>query len=113
MNNGQSARTFAPEVSGCLTDPSLQSLESLPHRILAIDDSPNYLAVLLKELRNHGYEVVGAGSGTEGLARLGNERFDCALVDLAISYGIVEDHGGSIEVHSHERVGTEFVVKIP
>ena len=84
MNNGQSARTFAPEVSGCLTDPSLQSLESLPRRILAIDDSPNYLAVLLKELRNHGYEVVGAGSGTEGLTRLGNERFDCALVDLAM-----------------------------
>jgi two-component system, NtrC family, sensor kinase len=32
---------------------------------------------------------------------------------LAISYGIVENHGGSIEVHSQERVGTEFVVKIP
>ena len=67
-----------------MTDPSLQLLEGLPHRILAIDDSPNYLAVLIKELRNHGYEVVGASSGTEGLTRLGNQRFDCALVDLAM-----------------------------
>jgi signal transduction histidine kinase len=32
---------------------------------------------------------------------------------LAISYGIVQDHGGSIEVHSEEGVGTEFTVKIP
>jgi two-component system NtrC family sensor kinase len=32
---------------------------------------------------------------------------------LTISYGIVEDHGGSIEVHSETRVGTEFVVRIP
>jgi signal transduction histidine kinase len=32
---------------------------------------------------------------------------------LAISYGIVQDHGGSIEVQSEERVGTEFIVRIP
>ena len=32
---------------------------------------------------------------------------------LAISYGIVQDHGGSIEVQSEEGAGTEFLVKIP
>jgi two-component system NtrC family sensor kinase len=32
---------------------------------------------------------------------------------LTISYGIVQDHGGSIEVHSEENVGTEFIVRIP
>jgi two-component system NtrC family sensor kinase len=32
---------------------------------------------------------------------------------LAISYGIVQDHGGSIEVHSQEGVGTEFIVNLP
>jgi purine-binding chemotaxis protein CheW len=32
---------------------------------------------------------------------------------LPISYGIVQEHGGSIEVQSEEGVGTEFVVNIP
>jgi two-component system NtrC family sensor kinase len=32
---------------------------------------------------------------------------------LSIAYGIVQDHGGSIEVQSERGVGTEFIVKIP
>lgn len=32
---------------------------------------------------------------------------------LSISYGIVQAHGGTIEVHSEEGKGSEFVVKIP
>jgi two-component system NtrC family sensor kinase len=32
---------------------------------------------------------------------------------LALSYGIVQDHDGSIEVQSEEGVGTVFIVKIP
>jgi two-component system NtrC family sensor kinase len=32
---------------------------------------------------------------------------------LAISYGIIQDHHGSIEVHSQEGAGSEFRVKIP
>ena len=36
-----------------------------------------------------------------------------AGLGLAISYGIVEDHGGSIDVTSEEGSGAEFTVKIP
>jgi two-component system NtrC family sensor kinase len=61
-----------------------QSQDGLPYRILAIDDGPSYLALLSAELRNHGYEVVSASSGTEGLTRLVNGRVDCVLVDLAM-----------------------------
>ena len=32
---------------------------------------------------------------------------------LAITYGIVQDHRGSIEVKSEVGEGTEFIVKIP
>ena len=32
---------------------------------------------------------------------------------LAISYGIVQDHHGSIEFVTEERIGSEFIVKIP
>ena len=55
-----------------------------PARILAIDDGPTYLAFISTELRDLGYEVVTATSGTEGLARLVNDRFDCVLVDLVM-----------------------------
>jgi DNA-binding response OmpR family regulator len=51
-------------------------------RILAIDDSPTYLAFLDKELCSQGYEVETATSGAEGLTRLAESRFDCVLVDL-------------------------------
>jgi len=32
---------------------------------------------------------------------------------LSISYGIVEQHGGTIEVESHQGQGTRFIVKLP
>ncbi len=55
-----------------------------PARLLAVDDSPTYLAFVCDELRNRGYEVETATSGAEALCRLANERFDCALVDLVM-----------------------------
>jgi two-component system, NtrC family, sensor kinase len=72
------------ELSGRLIAQSHVPVEGLPFRILAIDDSPSYLTVLIKGLRGHGYGVVGVSSGAEGLTRLVNERFDCVLVDLAM-----------------------------
>jgi two-component system, NtrC family, sensor kinase len=53
-------------------------------RILALDDSPTYLAFLSEELRNQGYEVETAPSGLEGLTRLATQSFDCVLVDLTM-----------------------------
>jgi two-component system NtrC family sensor kinase len=53
-------------------------------RVLAIDDSPTYLAFVCDELRARGYDVEMAANGAEGLVRLANERFDCVLVDLVM-----------------------------
>jgi two-component system NtrC family sensor kinase len=53
--------------------------------ILAIDDSPTYLTFLCDELRNLDYDVECANSGSEGLARLGTQTFDCVLVDLVMN----------------------------
>src|ERR1700678_588068 len=54
-------------------------------RLLAIDDSSTYRALLDAELRSQGYEVETASSGEEGLSRLANEKFDCVLVDLQMA----------------------------
>ncbi len=51
-------------------------------RLLAIDDSPTYLAYLSHELGREGYRVEPAANGAEGIARLSRESFDAALVDL-------------------------------
>jgi len=54
--------------------------------ILIIDDSPTYLAALSQEMRNQGYRVKSAPSGSEGLKQLQTHSFDCVLVDLVMPY---------------------------
>jgi PAS domain S-box-containing protein len=38
---------------------------------------------------------------------------DGSGLGLATAYGIIQDHHGSIEIHSEEGTGSEFIVKIP
>jgi DNA-binding response OmpR family regulator len=53
-------------------------------RILAVDDSPTYLAFLERELSFEGYTVVTAESGHAALAIVEERDFDCAVVDLVM-----------------------------
>lgn len=53
-------------------------------RLLSIDDSPTYQQYLVAELEQEGYQVEKAMCGSEGLAKLLQEPFDCALVDLVM-----------------------------
>lgn len=53
-----------------------------PKRILAVDDSSTYLNELAELLRDEGYEVVAARSGTEALEMLAAQAFDCILLDV-------------------------------
>src|SRR5581483_1269441 len=50
----------------------------------AIDDSPTYLECLADALNAEGYEVTKASRGEEGLERLAQRAFDCAMVDLVM-----------------------------
>ena len=69
----RSAATRVPEPSPSLLDPK---------RILAVDDSPTYLAELASMLRDEGYDVVPARSGEEALELLALQAMDCILLDL-------------------------------
>jgi two-component system, NtrC family, sensor kinase len=60
----------------------------------------------------------GCGIPEESLARIFDPFFTTkgtrgTGLGLSVSYGIVENHGGRIEVHSEVGVGTEFTVILP
>ncbi|MFP4079954.1 MAG: PleD family two-component system response regulator [Ectothiorhodospira sp.] len=53
-------------------------------RILVVDDSPTEVHVLKTLLERHGYEVLTATSGEEGLARAREGRPDVILMDVVM-----------------------------
>lgn len=53
-------------------------------KILAVDDSPTYLAYLVELLSDEGYQVFQAGSGEEALELLRKEEFDGVVLDLVM-----------------------------
>jgi two-component system, NtrC family, response regulator AtoC len=58
-------------------------------RVLIVDDDAEIRRVLTAVLAETGTEVAGAASATEGMARLGREDFDVALLDIQMP-----DHSG-------------------
>jgi PAS domain S-box-containing protein len=50
--------------------------------ILVIDDDKPFCAVVVTTLRRHGYQVIGAGDGAEGLARALTHSPDLILTDV-------------------------------
>jgi DNA-binding response OmpR family regulator len=64
----------------------LEAASSLlgPKRVLAVDDSPTYLAELAGELRQEGYDVACAASGQEALDLLEAQSVDAILMDLVM-----------------------------
>lgn len=54
----------------------------MSRRILVIDDHPETVRLIELTLRRHGYEVAGAGSGSEGLASAEFEPPDLILLDI-------------------------------
>ena len=53
-----------------------------PPTILLVDDDPNILTMLGKQLEHWGYQVLTASSGEEGLARAQAEAPDLILLDI-------------------------------
>jgi diguanylate cyclase (GGDEF)-like protein/PAS domain S-box-containing protein len=53
-------------------------------RLLLVDDEPRLLASLHELLRDRGYHLVTAGSGSDALAHLSRLRFDLVLLDLRL-----------------------------
>ncbi|WLQ17412.1 response regulator transcription factor [Hahella aquimaris] len=60
------------------------SLTATQPRILVIDDEPQILRFLRISLRSEGYEVLQAGSATEGLMLAATETPDAIVLDLGL-----------------------------
>jgi CheY-like chemotaxis protein len=51
-------------------------------KILLVDDDPDFLEMHKAVLKNHGYDVVTAANGREGLERVRAEMPDLIILDL-------------------------------
>ena len=50
-------------------------------KILVVDDEADFCAIVSHILEKHGYEVVTAGNGEDGLARYASEKPDLVILD--------------------------------
>ncbi|MGD0595896.1 MAG: response regulator [Sedimentisphaerales bacterium] len=55
--------------------------ESLAKKVLIVDDEPEMIEIIARYLTFHGYEVVTAPDGKEGLAKAAAEYPDIILLD--------------------------------
>ena len=53
-------------------------------RVLVVDDEPMIVSLLSMVLREKGWDVIEAGSGTDGIDQLDRGRFDVILTDLVM-----------------------------
>jgi DNA-binding response OmpR family regulator len=53
-----------------------------PRRILLLEDDPSYKQIVALFLREHGYEVVTASNGVEGVRELVNSDFEVIICDM-------------------------------
>jgi signal transduction histidine kinase/ActR/RegA family two-component response regulator len=58
--------------------------ESLPTRILVIDDEDYVRDILFRMLKSKGHDVVVAPNGEEGIERFKSEKFDLVFTDLGM-----------------------------
>jgi CheY-like chemotaxis protein len=71
-------------VEGPAPTPAATLRRGAGRRVLVIDDEESVREAIVEYLRLTGHEVVEAGDGATGLARLRSQPFDCVLTDLGM-----------------------------
>ena len=68
---------------GCINFPADTEIEKTPH-LLLVDDEPRMLDSLGQLLRNRGYKLSEASSGSDAVALLSQNYFDIVLLDIQL-----------------------------
>lgn len=77
-------------------------------KILIIDDDPDIVTAVRLTLESVGHEVVEAGSGKEGIARIKTDRPDLIILDVMMETQ-TEGFQVALKLHSPDP-GSEFAV---
>ncbi len=54
--------------------------------ILVVEDDQEVLKMLVRHLRHHGFHVIEAADGMEGLQKVESEEFDLVITDIVMPY---------------------------
>ncbi len=79
--NDTAALTYALDSN--VSSRNFLEIESIP-RLLLVDDEPMLLRSLCELLKDRGYHLITASTGTEAITHLGRMKFDLALLDLRL-----------------------------
>ncbi|MEN3277668.1 MAG: hypothetical protein V7631_3458 [Massilia sp.] len=88
-------------------DPAVHLATEEQPRLLLVDDEPRLLASLYELLRDRGFHLTTASSGSEAIAHLSRFRFDLVLLDLRLP-----DIGGHeiMDFINERAVGADVIV---
>ena len=71
-----------------MADPKdTADLQSIPVRVLVVDDDADFCENLWQTLRERGYRVCIAANEREGIARATSVNYDFAVIDLRLNGG--------------------------
>jgi len=56
-------------------------MAAIPVKVLLVDDEPTVRLAVKQVLKMHGYEVIEAEGGVEGLEKYEAGKFDCVITD--------------------------------
>ena len=54
----------------------------MPHKILIVDDDPDFLQIVEFQLKKRGYQIVTASNGEEGLEKAYSENPELIMLDI-------------------------------
>lgn len=85
---------------------------ALKKRILVIEDNPDISRLLLIRLESHGYDVVVAGDGAEGLERALQAAPDLIILDLYLPKMPGEDVCKAIREHADKKLSRTPIIML-
>lgn len=130
VNGIKIEKDIAQDISGFMGDPSQFQqvmLNLLNNAFYAVTErhgsSGGIIQVCVREVGEHRLDIEisdnGIGISAENMGKIFSPFFTTKPVGkgtglgLSVCYGIIESFGGTMQVESHQNVGTRFIISLP